>query len=451
MKLSVKIFLSILIPSMISVFIISYILINKYSNSVFEFETEKSYQEYKDFNNRFTTSSYSDEELKDNLSKTSILNEDLDFSCYRNNNKLYSTNNINKNLNDLINVEKNSYNSLIISENGKHYLLISLRNNDKDVFVFYKNINYVYKNIYNLSSLCITISGLLVILILFVAYTISKTITRPLKNITREVNKIAKGNYDISLEEGKDEVGILSSNINIMSKEIKNRNNELIDLVDSKQLFIDNLSHEMNTPLTSIYGYTELFEKANLNDEQKQMAISYIKKETKRINEMYKKLLMLSYKENNKTEINKIFTAKLFEDLNIELKNKLEEKNISINYNSNIDYIMGDEMLISVALSNLIRNAINNSEINKHIDVNIYSDDTSNYIEVRDQGCGISSEDINKIIEPFYRVDKARSRNQGGAGLGLSIVKRVANLHNGELIIKSEIGVGSKFIIKISK
>ena len=112
---------------------------------------------------------------------------------------------------------------------------------------------------------------------------------------------------------------------------------------------------------------------------------------------------------------------------------------------------MGDEILISVALSNLIRNAINNSEINKHIDVNIYSDDTSNYIEVIDQGCGISSEDINKIIEPFYRVDKARSRNQGGAGLGLSIVKRVANLHNGELIIKSEIGVGSKFIIKISK
>ena len=321
MKLSVKIFLSILIPSMISVFIISYILINKYSSSVFEFETEKSYQEYKDFNNKFTTSSYSDEELKDNLSKTSILNEDLDFSCYRNNNKLYSTININKNLNDLINVDKNSYNSLIISENGKHYLLISLRNNDKDVFVFYKNINYVYKNIYNLSSLCITISGLLVILILFVAYTISKTITRPLKNITREVNKIAKGNYDISLEEGKDEVGILSSNINIMSKEIKNRNRELIDLIDSKQLFIDNLSHEMNTPLTSIYGYTELFEKANLNDEQKQKAISYIKRETKRINEMYKKLLMLSYKENNKVEMNRIFITKLFDDLNIELKN----------------------------------------------------------------------------------------------------------------------------------
>ena len=451
MKLSVKIFLSILIPSMISVFIISYILINKYSNSVFEFETEKSYQEYKDFNNRFITSAYSNDEIKESLSKTSILNEDLEFSFYRDNIQLFSTTNISKDLNELISVEKDNYNSLILNENGKHYLLISLRNNDKDVFVFYKNINYIYRNIYSLSSLCITISGVLVILILFVAYTISKTITKPLKNITKEVNKIAKGNYDISLEEGKDEVGILSSNINIMSKEIKNRNNELIDLVDSKQLFIDNLSHEMNTPLTSIYGYTELFEKANLNDEQKQMAISYIKKETKRINEMYKKLLMLSYKENNKVEINKIFTTKLFEDLNIELKNKLEEKNISINYNSNIDYIMGDEMLISVALSNLIRNAINNSENNKHIEVNIYSDDSNNYIEVIDQGCGISDEDITKIIEPFYRVDKSRSRNQGGAGLGLSIVKRVANLHNGELLITSKIGVGSKFIIKIAK
>ena len=448
MKLSFKIFLGIFIPSMISIFIISYLLINKYTDSVIETESIKSYQIYKDFNNRFNGTLYEDDKIKNQLSSFSKYYDNVDFSFYRDNEKVYSNHQIDITNDKLISVKGGNYNSLVDTYKNNHYLLIAIRNNSNDVFVFYKNINSTYKSINSVTKLCVFVSIGLLIFILAIAYVISKTITKPLKRISKEVTKVAGGDYDINLKEGKDEVGSLAKNINIMSKEIKNRNDDLVSLLDSKQLFIDNLSHEMNTPLTSIYGYVELMQKANLDDEKKYKALDYMKNETKRIMDMQKKLLMLSYKENTTIDKNNINLDNIYEQLNIELSDRLSSKNISISFNNSINNFVGDELLISLAISNLIRNAINNSSNNTSISVTSYTKDNYNYICVKDQGCGIKKEDIDKIVEPFYRVDKARSRKDGGAGLGLSIVKKIMNIHNGELLIESEINVGSTFILK---
>ena len=448
MKLSFKIFLGIFIPSMISIFIISYLLINKYADSVIETESIKSYQVYKDFNNKFNGSLYEDDKIKNQLSSLSKYYDNVDFTYYRDNEKVYSNNEIDIYDDKLISVKGSNFNSLVDNYNGNHYLLIAIRNNSNDVFVFYKNINAVYKNINKLTTLCIIVGGVLILFILVIAYVISKTITRPLNRINKEVKKVASGDYDIHLKEGKDEVGNLAKNINIMSKEIKSRNDDLVNMLESKQLFIDNLSHEMNTPLTSIYGYVELMEKANLDDEKKYKALDYMKHETKRIMDMQKKLLMLSYKENTSIDKSSINLNNIYEQLNIELKDRLSSKNITISFDNNVSSFIGDDLLVSLAISNLIRNAINNSSENTHIDVNSYTSGDFNIIAVKDQGCGIKKEDIDKIVEPFYRVDKARSRKDGGAGLGLSIVKKIMEIHGGKLEIESEIGVGSTFILK---
>ena len=451
MKLSKKILLGILIPSIVSVVVISYLLINRYMDKTIELETEKTFQEYYNINNS----------LKEYLSidnETSTINDFTEYfnskniivSYIQDSEQKYTNSKININNNELYNVSEYEYKSVITKIDNNYYLSISLNNNGNTI-IYSKNINYIYKSRDQLIGICILTSFILIIIIIFVAYILAKTLTKPLNNINREVKKIANGDYDISLTEGKDELGILSSNINIMSKEIKTRNNELVSMVDSKQLFIDNLSHEMNTPLTSIYGYTELLEKANLDIEQQNKAIMYIKKETKRINEMYKKLLMLSYKENTDIEITNISIDKLYNDLYIELKSKLDEKNINLVFNKDIDNINCDEMLISIAVSNLIRNAINCSDNNTNIIINTYNKDNYSYISVKDNGIGISEENIKKIIEPFYRVDKVRSRSNGGAGLGLSIVKRITEIHNGELLIESKINEGSTFIIKLPK
>ena len=175
--------------------------------------------------------------------------------------------------------------------------------------------------------------------------------------------------------------------------------------------------------------------------------IDDIEEETKRISEMYKKLLVISYKENNKIDKNKIKLDELIDEVIRELDSKLSEHNIKVNIQNNLSHVYGDKLLISLALSNLIRNAINASEDNSIIIIRSYHENNKSYICVIDTGSGIEEEQIAKIVEPFYRVDKARSRKNGGAGLGLSIVTRVMQLHNGSLKIKSKLGEGSTFIL----
>ena len=449
MKLSFKIFLGIFIPSMISIFIISNLLINKYVDGLLTQEIDKSYQEFKNINTSIKGVAYNDYELPSFLDEFTnyFNNKGLYVTYYRNNNKVYSNNDLTIN-NDLISVKDNKYNSYYNKVNGNNHLYISMKNNYTDVIVFSKNINYIYKTKNNLVNICIITCLGLVLTILVVAYIISKTLTKPLKKIEKEVKNVASGNYDINLSEGKDEIGSLAHSINIMSNEIKNRNDDLVELLDNKQLFIDNLSHEMNTPLTSIYGYIELFEKANLDEENKYKALSYMKNETKRIIDMQKKLLMLSYKENTNIELNNINLENVYEQLSIELKDKINNKNMKLIFDNQVNEFKGDELLVSLAISNLIRNAINNSNPNTTIEVHSYIKDNNIYIDVKDQGCGISKENIEKITEPFYRVDKARSRKDGGAGLGLSIVKKIMNMHKGELKIVSEIDKGSIFTLK---
>jgi len=267
----------------------------------------------------------------------------------------------------------------------------------------------------------------------------------------KEMGKLSKGNYNISLKEGHDEFGKLAKNFNNMSKELEKRNNELIEYANSKQLFIDNLSHEMNTPLTSIQGYAELMQKANLTDEQKQKYLKYIQDEGKRIQDMYKKLLMLSYKKNSDFEKKDVDMNKVFSEIEDTFKEKMRDANVELIVNNQLKFIYGDETLIIMSISNLIKNAMNVSEKNSKVMVNAFCMNNKKYVQVVDQGPGISAENIKKITEPFYRVDKVRSRKNGGAGLGLSICKSIMDMHGGKLIIESELGNGSIFTLEFNK
>lgn len=225
-------------------------------------------------------------------------------------------------------------------------------------------------------------------------------------------------------------------------------NDELVELINSKQVFIDNLAHEMNTPLTSILGYSELLEKANLNEEQKTKYLKYIQQETKRILDMYKKLLMLSYKKNVDFEKNDIDMEKVFNEIKDSMQNKLSENNIELIINNQLRYLYGDETLIIMCILNLIKNAINVSKKESKIIINAFEMNNKKYVQVVDQGPGISEENIKKITEPFYRVDKVRARKNGGAGLGLSICKSIMEMHKGDIKIESDLGKGSIFILE---
>lgn len=451
MKLSVKIFLGICVPSIIVILIISMILINKNNDTILESETQKAIQDMKGIESNIESSSNLNIKFIDLIDVISkyYKEKNIYLMYYENNNLEYQSNdNIELKNTEILNVNDDQYSSIVNQIGNDYYIFISTKVNGDNILVYVKNINSVYEIRNNLIKICIYTLVISMLIIAIIAYVISKTLTKPLVRMEKEMVKLSKGDYNIHLKEGKSELGILAKNFNSMSKEIANRNNELLDLINSKQQFIDNLSHEMNTPLTSILGYSELMEKANLTEEQKAKYLRYIQEETRRIMDMYKKLLMLSYKKNADFEKTSVNMSYVFNEIYIALKSKLEDNHMELIINNQLKTIMGDETLISMAISNLVRNAINVSKPESKIIINAFKMNNKKYIQVIDQGSGISKENIQKITEPFYRVDKVRSRKNGGAGLGLSICKNIMDMHGGELKIESEVGKGSIFILE---
>ena len=456
MKLSVKIFLGIIIPSIIVVVVVSGILINRNFNNNLKFQTRLYTGELDNLNIS----------IKNTIEQNNIYTYkdvlELSGDYYIKNKKyiqLYTSGKITYsnifnfgNITSIIdNIDDDNYNSMIKKRGNKYYSCLAVKVDEDNILVYIRDITDVYIQRDNMIKLCTFLSIIMAVIIIFIAYIISKTLTKPLFNMKKEMTKLSSGNFDIYLKEGKDEIGMLSHDFNIMSKELQKRNNELVEMIDSKQLFIDNLSHEMNTPLTSIYGYSKLLESAELTEEQRIKYLQYIQSETDRISNMYKKLLTISYKSNNNIDMQLINIDTILNELKIELKSKIESKNINLCIDNKLEELYCDKVLVSLAISNLARNAIEISESNKKVIIKAYEDSDNKYISVIDEGKGIKEEDINKIVEPFYRVDKARSRAHGGAGLGLSIVTKVMELHKGKLDIKSKLGEGSEFILIFPK
>lgn len=449
MKLSVKIFLGICIPAIAVVLVISNIVIERNHETNIEAERQAVVQNVKDVERNVKSV---DKEVGTEiveLMSYSYEKKEI-YTAYYDGERIAfnSIKAFQVNEEDFTGTDQNKYVVDVKNYNEIPYVVVSTKLDDGRAIIIIKNINTVYATKNSLIKNCLYIVAISVVAIAFIAYIISRTLTRPLEKMKKEMNKLSKGDYDIHLKEGHDEFGKLAKNFNSMSKEIQVRNNELIESANNKQMFIDNLSHEMNTPLTSIQGYAELMQKANLNEEQKVKYLRYIQDESKRIQDMYKKLLLLSYKKNSDFEKSNVDMTHVFTEIKNTLNERLNKAEVELIISNQLNYIYGDETLIIMSIANLIKNAINVSAPGSKVMVNAFEMNNKKYVQVADQGPGISKENIKKITEPFYRVDKVRSRKNGGAGLGLSICKSIMEMHGGDLKIESEVGKGSIFILE---
>lgn len=223
-------------------------------------------------------------------------------------------------------------------------------------------------------------------------------------------------------------------------------------LAQIKRDLISNLSHELRTPLTSIKGYIETLEdQSETNDLERERYIHIIKRNTQRLINMVNDLLQLSELEDKdgKLEIATCNLKEIVDSLYKIFEPTVKEKNLKFNLNiaENIPEIRADSYKIEQMFINLIDNAIKYSEKGT---INVIIQLLTNNkvrIEISDTGIGIQEEDLTRIFERFYVVNKARSRKQGGTGLGLSIVKHIVMLHQGEIEVKSQVGIGTSFII----
>lgn len=215
--------------------------------------------------------------------------------------------------------------------------------------------------------------------------------------------------------------------------------------------FVANVSHELRTPLTTIKSYIEALDDGAIKDEK--IATNFIKvanQETDRMVRLVNDLLLLSRIEGDALEVNRTFISisTLIEDVIDRFNMKLQEKNINCTYlaEESLPDVFVDTDKIDQVLNNLIYNAIKYTNHGGKIQISSYLKENRIYVEVADNGVGIPEEDLSRLFERFYRVDKARSRELGGTGLGLPISREIIKAHQGGISVESELGKGTKFV-----
>ncbi len=219
--------------------------------------------------------------------------------------------------------------------------------------------------------------------------------------------------------------------------------------------FVANVSHELKTPITSIKGFVEtLKETGKENPEDVERFLGIISKHADRLNAIIDDLLSLSRIEQAESaehiKLEKEKLLHIIESAALLCRRKAEEKNIELaaECDPSLTAVV-NPALLEQAIVNLVDNAVKYSAAGGTVKIRGFEDGSEIVVEVKDSGCGIPKDDLPRIFERFYRVDKARSRSLGGTGLGLSIVKHIANLHRGQVTVESEVGKGSVFKLKI--
>lgn len=270
---------------------------------------------------------------------------------------------------------------------------------------------------------------IVVSLVIVALYFILRWLFRPMKDLSMAVNQIGEGNYNVNLPvKRKDELGELASSINDMSKKIG------YSIKSKEQLLID-VSHELRTPLTRVkLGLEVGSPKEKINED---------------IIEMEKMIssLLESYRTGSFLESVKLSRTNITELLDDTVEGFVDNQRLKFYRPAKDIFADADAEKLEIVFRNIIDNALKYS--NDNVEINIKEQFNEVWITFRDNGRGISEEDLKYIFEPFYRADPSRSRQTGGFGLGLSISKKIMDAHKGEINIESRVNEETTVTLKV--
>jgi signal transduction histidine kinase len=296
-----------------------------------------------------------------------------------------------------------------------------------------------------------------VVIAFTVAYFLSRSITFPISRMQEVARRIAKGDFSEKVNiKSKDELGKLAKSLNIMAAELQQKMENLKQMDRVRTDFVANVSHELKTPLTLIKGYIETLQGRAINDTEKASKfILIIKEHASRLENIIEDLLSLSELELSKDCLNKteFDMKKLIGEVTLGFGYAIDAKRqtLSVNHQGDDFRIKADRDKIEQVIVNLIDNAVKYTNETGQINISILGKQNEIILVIQDSGVGIPREDIDRVFERFYRVDKARSRELGGTGLGLGIAKHIVLAHNGQISIESEINKGTKVLVRLPK
>lgn len=287
-------------------------------------------------------------------------------------------------------------------------------------------------------------SGVLAVIL----YVLLYEMTTPLQRLSESVKKMQQGKpwQPVSVE-GHDDISDLTRSFNEMGEEIEAQMNLLQKESKTKQQLVDDLAHEMRTPLTAIYGYAEYLQKAPYTEEELYDALEYIMSESKRLSHMGQELLTMAIYREDELNAEEIHSESLAKDISALMAGVLQDKRLKLVKKVKSVSFEGDRAMLTCLLRNLIENAARASESGKRIWLTMEQNKDHVQFVVKDEGIGMEPHELQKITDAFYRVDKARSRSNGGAGIGLNLCDLIVKKHAGTLSFESEPGKGTSVTV----
>jgi len=342
-----------------------------------------------------------------------------------------------KNINKFLKSNKSFYIFENDNDESINALLILTKDNYK-VLIYQKDID---NRIENFEDTLFILNSILLIILIYTASRLIDKILLPIKKITKSARDISINNFSKTISEQKedDEIKELVDSFNNMVKRLK-------DGVENLDRFNSDVSHELKTPLTVIKGEIEITLRKLREPQEYQKSMQTIYREANQMQKIVEDLLLLTrYSKDNIKDSFRVCSL----DSNLlavvdKFSSKLKEKEIALHLEQ-IEPISinANESLISSIFSNLIDNAIKYTPNGKNIYISLFKKKEI-YFEIRDEGIGISEDSLSKITDRFYRVDESRNRSVKGFGLGLSIVKNGAELHNAKMKIESDENRGTR-------
>lgn len=316
--------------------------------------------------------------------------------------------------------------------------------------ILLKSNNAIYEISVNATANDFITSLLSVGLAMLIAFLISAAVAiiavnnmlRPIRDLSKATIRISKGDFSVRVKRSKNpELDKLAENFNIMAEEL-----DKMDTLSND--FIRNVSHEFKTPVTSICGFAELLKQSGLTPQQKDYA-DIIDTEARRLSKLTSNILSLSKLENQNivTEKTTFFVDEQLRQCILLMEKKWTEKKLDLEVNLQKSKYYGNKLLTEHIWINLLDNAIKYTPDGGNITVSCFTDGSSIFVSVKDNGIGMSDEVKERIFDKFYQGD--RSHSQEGNGLGLAITKRIIDICGGSITVKSRPGGGSEFTVAL--
>lgn len=285
--------------------------------------------------------------------------------------------------------------------------------------------------------------GSMILLILFL-------VMRDIQKLSRATRQFARGRYDVQVDiRSTDEIGMLAADFNWMAGVMRQQMEKLQNEAKRQEEFTAAFAHELKTPLTSIIGYADTLRQMELSPEETSTCADYIFRQGKRLQALSYKLLDMTMADQKEITLKEIYVPDFLGEVARVAEKSLAEKKLRLWVQAQEGVIYGDRDLLSSLFLNLIDNARKVSQPEREIFLTGQVVPGGYTIAVEDQGGGLPPQEVSRIIEAFYMVDKSRSRKEGGAGLGLALCQKIVDLHQGSWRFDNYPGVGLRVIVRL--